>query len=158
MIDTLQKQYALVHSSRGVVLNFLETQVGPDLNTQVPVFENRTIRYMLVHIAGCYFHWLERFAVKRDVERLNDEDFVTTASIRVLFNSVDHTMGQFLTDFEGKMELPIIRMLPNQRQESATPLELFTHVITHEFHHKGQIVTMCRLLGYPPPDTDVIRF
>jgi uncharacterized damage-inducible protein DinB len=38
-----------------------------------------------------------------------------------------------------------------------TPLQLFTHVITHEFHHKGQILTMSRTLGYIPVDTDVIR-
>jgi uncharacterized damage-inducible protein DinB len=28
-------------------------------------------------------------------------------------------------------------------------------VTTHEFHHKGQIVLMARVLGYFPPDTDV---
>jgi len=33
-----------------------------------------------------------------------------------------------------------------------------THVMTHEFHHKGQIMTMGRMLGYTPPDADVIRF
>jgi len=29
------------------------------------------------------------------------------------------------------------------------------HVITHAFHHKGQIVAMLRILGYPAPDTDL---
>ncbi|RZL05047.1 MAG: hypothetical protein EOO89_27250 [Pedobacter sp.] len=35
---------------------------------------------------------------------------------------------------------------------------IFTHVITHEFHHKGQSMTMSRLLGHTPPDTDILRF
>ncbi|TKC09723.1 DinB family protein [Pedobacter frigoris] len=35
---------------------------------------------------------------------------------------------------------------------------IFTDVITHEFHHKGQAMTMARLLGHIPPDTDVMRF
>lgn len=35
---------------------------------------------------------------------------------------------------------------------------IFTHVITHEFHHKGHAMTMARLLGYTPVDTDVMRF
>ena len=43
------------------------------------------------------------------------------------------------------------KMLP------ASPLKLFTHVITHEFHHKGQILSLSRHLGYVPVDTDVIR-
>ncbi len=28
--------------------------------------------------------------------------------------------------------------------------------ITHIFHHKGQIVAMCRLLGHPAPETDLM--
>jgi uncharacterized damage-inducible protein DinB len=39
--------------------------------------------------------------------------------------------------------------------DSATPLQLFTHVMTHEFHHKGQLLSMFRILGHVPPDTDV---
>jgi uncharacterized damage-inducible protein DinB len=56
------------------------------------------------------------------------------------------------------MEIPLNNTLSRNRQVSATPLQLFTHLLTHEFHHKGQIMTMCRLLGHIPPDTDVIRF
>ena len=39
----------------------------------------------------------------------------------------------------------------------ANPFKLFTHVITHEFHHQGQILPMSRQLGYIPVDTDVMR-
>ena len=38
-----------------------------------------------------------------------------------------------------------------------TPAFILLHVITHGFHHKGQIVAMLRLLGYPAPDTDMQR-
>lgn len=37
------------------------------------------------------------------------------------------------------------------------PFKLFTHVITHEYHHKGQILSLSRHLGYIPVDTDIIR-
>ncbi|HEO8418505.1 TPA: hypothetical protein VBX77_000466 [Yersinia enterocolitica] len=30
------------------------------------------------------------------------------------------------------------------------------HSITHEFHHKGQIVAMLRSLGYIPKNTDIL--
>ncbi len=159
MIDLLKTQYTFLQGSRQALLNFVENQVGPDLNTPIAAFDGRTIRYLLVHIGGCYHHWLEKFAVKRDYEKLNEEDFETIASIRAMFDGVNKTMTQFLTDFAEKLNDPIIRtLLPEQRKVSATALEIFTHVVTHEFHHKGQILTMCRLLGYPPPDTDIIRF
>lgn len=28
--------------------------------------------------------------------------------------------------------------------------------MTHEFHHKGQIVAMIREMGYIPPNTDIL--
>lgn len=39
---------------------------------------------------------------------------------------------------------------------SMTPRKLICHTITHEYHHKGQIVSMARLMGYEPPNTDIL--
>ena len=38
-----------------------------------------------------------------------------------------------------------------------TPAFILNHVITHAFHHKGQVVAMFRLLGRPASDTDLQR-
>jgi uncharacterized damage-inducible protein DinB len=35
------------------------------------------------------------------------------------------------------------------------PAHMLCHIVTHAFHHKGQVVAMCRILGYPPPETDL---
>ena len=32
-----------------------------------------------------------------------------------------------------------------------TPALILHHILTHAFHHKGQIVAMCRALGHPAP-------
>jgi uncharacterized damage-inducible protein DinB len=154
----LQKQYALIQGSREVVLNFIDTQVGTDLNTPVPAFENRAVRYLLMHNANTYFHWLSYFALKKPFDLLNDENFTNINLIRPVYTEVDNTVAFFIENFKEQLDLPLYNTLSRNRQVSATPLQLFTHVITHEFHHKGQIMSMCRLLGYTPPDTDVIRF
>ena len=39
-----------------------------------------------------------------------------------------------------------------------TPALVLHHVLTHAFHHKGQIVAMCRTFGHPAPDTDLNQF
>jgi uncharacterized damage-inducible protein DinB len=39
--------------------------------------------------------------------------------------------------------------------ELRSPGFILLHVITHAFHHKGQIVAMLRIFGYPAPDTDL---
>jgi uncharacterized damage-inducible protein DinB len=154
----LQKQYALLQGSREVVFNFIDTVVGDDLNAPVPAYENRTMRHLLEHNASCYFNWLAYFALKQPDGSLKDQGFTTVNLIRQLYDKVDEIVALFLKSFEDKMEIPVHGIHNRNGQVSATPLQLFTHVLTHEFHHKGQIMTMCRLLGYIPPDTDTIRF
>jgi len=39
--------------------------------------------------------------------------------------------------------------------ELRSPAFILRHVITHAFHHKGQVVAILRILGYPAPDTDL---
>jgi uncharacterized damage-inducible protein DinB len=158
MTDILQKQYDLIRSSRQVVLNFIESEVGDGLNRPVPAYEGSTVRYLLVHNANTYFHWLAFFAMKTQFEFLDDENFPSIGLIRSQFAQVDELVAEFLKKLNEKMDVAISGTLSRNRQVSATPLQLFTHVTTHEFHHKGQIMTMCRLLGHIPPDTDVIRF
>ena len=36
-----------------------------------------------------------------------------------------------------------------------SPARMLLHVVTHGFHHKGQAAAICRLLGYPTPETDL---
>lgn len=158
MIEVLKKQYALVRGSRAVVLEFIGKQVGKDMNKPVPAYDNQTIRYLLVHIANTYFQWLAYFGLKKPFDLIDDHGFTQLDLIRTLYMQVDDTVALFLENFDGKMEEAVYGTLSRNRQVSATPLQLFTHVLTHEFHHKGQIMSMCRLLGHIPPDTDVIRF
>jgi len=158
MVTLLLKQYELIRSSRGVVFDFIEREMGEDINTAVPAFDGKTIRYLLVHSANTYLHWLSCFAFKQEINFREDISFTNIDQIKRLYAEADETVANFLHHFSGHLEERINSTLSSNRQVSASPLELFTHVITHEFHHKGQMMTMCRLLGHMPPDTDVIRF
>jgi uncharacterized damage-inducible protein DinB len=158
MVTLLLKQYELIRSSRGVVLNFIEENVGADLNTPVPAFDGKTIRYLMVHIANTYLHWLSVFALKQQINFEEDQKYTSVKLIKSIFDRADQTTADFLHHFSRSIEERIDGTLSRGRQVTASPLELFTHVTTHEFHHKGQVMTMCRLLGHTPPDTDVIRF
>ena len=157
-MDILKEQYGLVKSSRAAVFEFIDAHVGKNLNTGVKTFDDRTIRYLLVHTANTYVHWLHNFAFKKQVGFADDLKFSNIELIKSLYENADNAVDTFLAAFSGRLDEVISGTLSGNRAASATPLQLFTHVITHEFHHKGQIMTMCRLLGYPPPDTDIIRF
>ncbi|HXB08685.1 MAG TPA: DinB family protein [Puia sp.] len=154
MIHILQKQYVLLRHSRKVLFDFLDTTVGEaDLNRPVEAYMGKSVRDLLVHSASCYFHWLAYLALQQPRGSLS-EDGSTLAELRAVYDQVDVTMGLFLRHFAGNMDVSFIGVHDDGWQVVVTPLELFTHVTTHEYHHKGQIVLMARILGHVPPDTD----
>ncbi|MNY69859.1 DinB family protein [compost metagenome] len=57
-----------------------------------------------------------------------------------------------MDDFEDEIVYEVQNI-----KNSAKPFKVFTHVITHEYHHKGQILSLSRHLGYTPVDTDIMR-
>ncbi|MFD1038385.1 DinB family protein [Virgibacillus byunsanensis] len=78
--------------------------------------------------------------------------------MRDVFKETDNLVQEFLQEYAGQWYLAISSTVSWQEKPiDFTILWLFTHTITHEFHHKGQIVKMGRLLGYNPPDTDLIE-
>ncbi len=75
--------------------------------------------------------------------------------VRKRFAEVDELVQVFLREFDDRWYESIEQDESWQGYpKEPTPLLLLTHTETHEFHHRGQIVTMARHLGYPPPADD----
>jgi len=116
-----------------------------------------SIRNLLLHTADCYGHWLAGFALGKERSSLVAADFPDVNAIRRAFAQVDEHMDRFLARFEKALDEPVsgrVRWAPEPLV--VTPRWLFTHTVTHEFHHKGQVVSLGRRLGYPPPETDLV--
>ena len=149
----LRQQYALTQRSREALLSFIESEVAEQLNT--PSYNDKSIRHLLEHNAGCYLFWLAYFALQLPTGSIKEEGFTTMPEIRRLYAKVDEIMMAFLDKFGDTPDTPITHVPDAWGARTATPLQLFTHVVTHEFHHKGQILLLCRQLGHIPPDTDI---
>ncbi|MCU1806348.1 hypothetical protein NVV31_13245 [Cytobacillus firmus] len=79
--------------------------------------------------------------------------------IRTLFEQADAYVYEVFESFSQKMDESIVQPIPwreSTEEISMTPRKLFMHTVTHEYHHKGQIMAMARQLGYEPPNTDVL--
>ncbi|GAB2969147.1 DinB family protein [Hymenobacter coalescens] len=150
------QQYALVQDAREALLTYCATLAPADLLAPVAAFHNRSIGDLLMHVAGTYDFWLGQVALGRPAAPLPD---ARTATWRALFSATDALVAEFGRHAAGHWLTPAAFAVPGRATPlHSTPLQLFTHVITHEFHHKGQVLSMSRLLGYTPVDTDVIRF
>ncbi|MCM3627677.1 DinB family protein [Paenibacillus glycanilyticus] len=157
MLKLLQQQYNWIRSARQDMLAFLEELPLQILHQPVPQFGRGTIIRTHLHVVDCYRYWLESFAFRR----LNDHWDVSvheTADVKFVhkrFAEVDELVQRFLYEFDDRWSEPIEQDQSWQGYlKEPTPLLLLTHTESHEFHHRGQIVTMARHLGYPPPADD----
>ncbi|MGI4869858.1 MAG: DinB family protein [Janthinobacterium lividum] len=152
-------QYALVQSARAALLDYCATLAPAAFTTALPGFGGSSIGSLLVHVANTYRHWLGIVGQQQAIEYYDPAEATNLAAVRQLFAEVDALATAYYTAAAPNWLDTQLLAVPGQPGPLAlSPLTLFTHVLTHEFHHKGQVLSMSRQLGYPPVDTDVIRF
>lgn len=158
-MDVLNQQYKLMQSARAVLFSYLDTVTIAHFTEELPTFGDSSIRNLLVHTANTYQFWLGSFAQKKELLVIKPLMVANLSEVRRVFREVNELTEKFLEHFQEKWLNPITGEIPWRKTTmESTPLALFTHVITHECHHKGQLVSMSRQLGYTPPDTDLLRF
>jgi len=150
-------QYELVRGSREVLFDYCRGISPEHLLAVNPSFgRGGSIRNLLVHIANTYEFWLGRMALKKEFEFTAYESITSIGDTARLFEGTDSLVFEFLEWLE-KDEPAEVRYSISGTVGSAPPFKIFSHVITHEYHHKGQILSMGRHLGYLPIDTDIMR-
>ncbi|ELR72989.1 hypothetical protein C900_00491 [Fulvivirga imtechensis AK7] len=155
-MEHFHQQYELIRGSREVVFDYCERLIPQHFVEEINQ-QGASLRHLQVHIANVYIHWLANFSMKKNTPYFDVESIKDITSVRQVFTKVDKLVAEFLRQFpEG--DTCISGVLPGRDKMEFGALTVFTHVVTHEFHHKGQMMTMLRHLGYPPPDADVIRF
>jgi uncharacterized damage-inducible protein DinB len=152
----LNCQYNFVRSSRQVLLEYCETISGNDFIAENSSFGRGSIRNLLVHIGNTYEFWIGRHALYLEMNFTAYDTINNALQAKDFFLTIDSLITKFIDLYSGRQVEELMFEINNQKV-SASPLKLFTHVITHEFHHKGQILSLSRHLGYIPVDTDIIR-
>ncbi|TSJ39662.1 DUF664 domain-containing protein [Mucilaginibacter corticis] len=159
MHNLLSAQYDEVKGARAALFAYCDTISDIDLLKGIAEFNNTSILSLLTHIANTYMHWLAQFDENSDLIFFDDLSVSKLTDVITIYDQIDHVVSDFLDRYSADYTKPITQKLPRRDHVlTVTPLQLYTHAITHEFHHKGQVLSMSRLLGYIPQDTDVIRF
>lgn len=153
--EYMKEQYGLVKDSRKVLFEYCNSIPDEDFINQNTSFgRGGSIRNLLVHIANTYQYWIANIGLRKNIP-YDPYDSITNISETIqLFNSVDSFMIDFIKTIDSNT---IIHFEINGVKNETNPFKLFTHVITHEFHHKGQVLSISRHLGYTPVDTDILR-
>ena len=153
----LEEQYRWAREARKVLFDFCAT-MAPDRFVRVSpdVGNGGSIRSLMIHVCDTYYGWLTQVGLQRPFHKIDVDAFSTLEDCVACYAKTDELMIEFLDRYEHRYQEPITTTVAGHSVISS-PFQLFTHVITHESHHKGQMLTLSRMWGYQPVDTDIIR-
>jgi uncharacterized damage-inducible protein DinB len=156
-MDEMRTVYGWVVETRAGLLSFLEGLLFDVVARELDDVGHGSMRGLLLHVAGCYRWWLHAYVNELPMPKRDDKSYPDMRSIRKAFSEVDAIADTFCDSWAGSSDATLSRRVPwGEKPLVVTPRWLFTHATTHEFHHKGQIVMLCRRLGHPPAETDLV--
>lgn len=147
--------HAAMHERLDLLLRHVAT-VPDDLRHKlISGFGHPSIWKQLVHILTCEEGWVHDLQNK-PFPGWHAEDCPTMAALL----AAKHRIREATRNYAGGLSEEQLNTILTKRPvdwagELRSPAFILLHVITHAFHHKGQVVAMLRILGYPAPDTDL---
>jgi uncharacterized damage-inducible protein DinB len=153
----MRKFHSWTHASLSLLLDHLSTLSIADYAKEHAGFGYPSIHSQVVHLLGCEVRWITRLRALPQ-KTWDAGQWPTVSDARTLqaearAQTLDYLSG--LTDHQLNANTEL--RFPDGVFHRAPALVLH-HVFTHAFHHKGQIVAMCRILGHPAPGTDLNQF
>jgi uncharacterized damage-inducible protein DinB len=154
-IDGVRKFHGWTHSSLDLVLDHMSTIPIDDYVREVSGFGFATLRDQAIHIFNCEGFWVHTLQGLPYSNR-TVADCLALAGVRLMKEQVSQSTDAYLSTLtDQQLEADTELRFSDGDACVRTPAFVLHHVLTHAFHHKGQIVAMCRLLGHPAPDTDL---
>ncbi|AWR87505.1 DinB family protein [Meiothermus taiwanensis] len=153
MNDDLRVFYGWVQRSREILFRYCES-LPPEIYTQERSdFGYGSIRNLHVHVADCYLWWVGVVGMGHPKADLKGADFPNVAAVRAVFEGVDRLVEEALSSFDRLDEVYVWTHPSMGWKINVSQRWLLMHPITHEFHHKGQMLALGRGLGHPVPDS-----
>jgi uncharacterized damage-inducible protein DinB len=151
----MRKFHGWTHASLDLILNHVSTIPTNDYVREVSGFGFATVRDQAIHILNCEGFWVSTLQGAEYANR-NVADCPDLAAVRLLQKQVRQSTHAYLATLtDQQLDADTELRFSDGDVCIRTPAFILHHVFTHAFHHKGQIVAMCRLLGHPAPDTDL---
>jgi uncharacterized damage-inducible protein DinB len=147
--------HGLMHERLDLLLGHIETVPHELRRTPISGFGHPSVWSQLVHILTCEEGWVHNLENKA-FPGWSEEDCPTLSALLRAKDRIREASRTYLTDLtEEQLNTTLAQRPVDWGGELRSPAFILLHVITHAFHHKGQVVAMLRMLGYPAPDTDL---
>lgn len=157
-LDGIRKFHAWTHLSITLLFDHLDTVPAAAYTKELAGFGRPTLHTQIIHLIQCEAFWVHTLQ-RLPFERFDPARFPAVSDARYLQRDVGaQTLAWLSRLTDQALNTNTELHFSDGDTDIRTPALILHHIFTHAFHHKGQIVAMCRLLGYPAPDTDLNQF
>jgi uncharacterized damage-inducible protein DinB len=157
-IDGIRKFHGWTHASLNLVIDHLQAMPTNCYVEKLPGFGFPTLGEQVIHIFNCEGFWLHVLRSQNYTDRTL-ADCPGIDEVKRLQRQVSQSTAEYLSCVtEQQLNSDRDLRFPDGDFARRTPALVVHHVLTHAFHHKGQIAAMCRMLGHPLADTDLNNF
>jgi uncharacterized damage-inducible protein DinB len=147
--------HATMHERLDLLLSHVATVPDNLLHRSIAGFGHPSVWGQLVHIVTCEEGWVHDLE-NRPFDGWDASDCPAMADLQAAKERVRGETRAYLESLsEEQLNTTLATRPEGWGGELRSPAFILLHVITHAFHHKGQVVAMLRILGYPAPDTDL---
>jgi len=157
-LDGIRQLHRWTHLCLGRAFDHVATIPAAAYAKDVPGFGPPNLHAQVIHSINCEAFWVHMlqglpFTVH------DPAHFPAVADARALESKVSADTMSYLAGLtDRQLNTPTELRFPDGDLAVRRPALILHHMLTHAFHHKGQIVAMCRILGYPARDTDLNQF
>jgi uncharacterized damage-inducible protein DinB len=113
------------------------------------------MRDLVVHMLDATAFWIS-LILDREHVPMNPGGFATPESLGPAADEIADRVQAVLVDADREWFECETTVSHEGQSWQLVPAMAMVHMLTHEYHHKGQIVMLARRLGYQPPDTDLL--
>ena len=149
--------HTTMHERLDLLLNHVATVPDELCHRSISGFGHPSVWEQLVHILTCEEGWVHDLQ-NEPFAGWGAQDCPTMAALQVSKERIQEATRTYMGNLsEEQLNTTLAHRPADWGGELRSPAFIVLHVITHAFHHKGQIVAMLRILGHPAPDTDMQR-
>ena len=147
--ETLLELHERAHRNLAALLAHCRGLSAEEMNRELAGFGYPTVRLQLHHAIGAEKYWIGVLQGRMDADE-DSPDYPTMSSLEVYREHVFTTTEAYLRPAAVE-ELNTARSMLTwgNKAQVLTPAHVFMRTVTHLYHHQGQVVAMCRLLGKP---------
>jgi uncharacterized damage-inducible protein DinB len=147
--------HTTMHERLDLLLHHVATVRDDLCHKPIAGFGHPSVWKQLVHILTCEEGWLHDLQ-NQPFAGWDAEDCPTMAALRTAKERIKEATRTYVESLtEAQLNTTLGERPADWGGELRSPAFILLHVITHAFHHKGQIVAMLRILRHPAPDTDL---